>query len=204
MAALLSILLVAAVVPATPVEPNTWFSSKDHPKTALKVTQRGQVVYAIDVAPDGTAIRCETPEQGGLDREVCEIIMKSARFTPAKDSQGQAMFARHDGMASFLMPGKTRPERARLIVGIDSLPAGVTSPTYARVAFIVDPAGKIGQCASMAGERRRFMQTVEALGPTACEHVAKDYRPSPARNAAGEPVSSVQNVMVKFETRQAP
>ena len=203
MAALLPLVLAAAaVVPAAPVEQNKWFTSQEHPKTALKVTQRGQVAYAIDVAPDGTAIRCETPEQGGLDREVCEIMMKAARFTPAKDDQGQPAFARHDSAVSFLMPGKTWPERAKLIVGVDSLPAGVTSPAYARVAFLVDGVGKISQCASMTGERRRFMQTVEALGPSACEHLAKDYRPSPARNAAGEPVPSVQNVMVKFETRQ--
>ncbi|TZG28866.1 hypothetical protein [Sphingomonas montanisoli] len=202
MAALLPILIAAAVVPTTPVEPNTWFTSKDHPKTALQVTRRGQLDYAIDVAPDGTAIRCDTPVHEGLDKDVCEIVMKRARFQPAKDDQGNAAFARHDVLVSFLMPGsKGRPDRSKLTVKVDSLPAGVASPAYAKVAFMVDANGAISQCASTAGERRRFMQTVEALGPAACEALAKDYRPTPARNAAGAPVASVQSLLVKFETK---
>lgn len=199
---LLSMLL--AVVPATPVEANTWFTSKAHPKTALEVTQRGQIGYAIDVSPDGKALRCTTKESGDLDRKICDIIMKSARFTPAMDAQGQPAFGLYEGVASFLMPGsKGRPDRSRMAVSVDSLPDGITGPAYARVAYMVDTAGAIRDCTAMAGERRRFMQTVEALGPQACAALAKDYRPTLARDAAGNAVASVQNAMVRFELRPA-
>lgn len=81
MSALISMFLAgAAVAPATPVEAGKWFTSKDHPKTAMQVADRGRLAYAIDVAPDGTALRCDTPERGDLDRKVCEIVMKNARF----------------------------------------------------------------------------------------------------------------------------
>jgi hypothetical protein len=56
----------------------------------------------------------------------------------------------------------------------------------------------------MAGERRRFMRTVETLGPAACDNPGKEYRPAPARDAAGDAVPSVKNVMVRFEIRQTP
>lgn len=206
MTALLSIMLAGAVIPAAPVEPNTWFTSKDHPKTALAVADRGFIAYMIDVSPDGTALRCETQEKGDLDRKVCDIVMKSARFQPAKDDQGRPVFARHEGVASFLMPGNNerRPDRSKLAVAVDTLPGGAASPAYARVAFLVDETGGISHCASMAGERRRFMQTVEALGPAACEALAKDYKPAPARNDTGAAVPSVQSAMVRFETPKAP
>lgn len=203
MTALLSIFAAAAVVPATPVEANKWFTSQENPKTAMQVAERGHIAYSIDVAPDGTALRCTTPGNTDLDQKVCELVMKRAKFLPARDGQGQPAFAVHDGFASFLMPGKSkRPDRSKLTVTVDSLPAGVTSPAYAKVAFLVDSAGAISQCASTAGERRRFMQTVEALGPAACDKLAKDYRPTPARNGAGEAVASVQSVLVRFDLRQ--
>lgn len=207
MSAMMSIILAGtAVAPAMPIEPAGWFSSKEHPKTALRVAERGHMAYTIDVAPDGSAIRCETQETTDLDRKVCELLMKRARFLPAKDDQGRPAFGVYEGVASFLLPGKNsrRPDRSKLAVVIDQLPAGVASPAYARVAFLVDSAGAISQCASTPGERRRFLQTVEALGPAACDKLATDYRPEPARDVAGEPVASVQSVMVRFELRPSP
>lgn len=204
----LSFLLLAgaAVTAATPIEANKWFTSQENPKTALQVAERGHVAYAIDVAPDGTAIRCTPQGSTDLERKVCELVMKKARFSAAKDDQGRAAYGLYDGVASFLMPGKNSrwPDRAKLAVTVDALPEGAASPAYARVAFLVDGAGAISQCASMPGERRRFMQTTEALGPAACEHLAKDYRATPARNQAGAAVASVQSLMVRFETRQVP
>jgi hypothetical protein len=205
MPALLSIVLAdAAAVPAAPIEGNTWFTSKDSPKTAMQVAARGHVAYRIDIAPDGTAIRCTPQNSGELDGKVCDLVMKRARFRPATDDQGRPAFAVHDGVAAFLMPGgPPRPDRAKLAVAVDGLPAGVTGPAYARVAFVVDATGAISQCAATAGERRRFMQTIEALVPAACEAAMNGYHPAPARNTAGEAVASVQSISVRFDQRPA-
>lgn len=206
MAALLSIVVaVTAVVAAAPIEPNTWFSSQDHPKTALAVAERGHVAYTIDVAPDGKAIRCQPAGATDLDNKVCELVMKRARFQPARDDRGRPVFGLHAGVASFLMPGNAlrRPDRAKLTVSVDRLPDGVTSPAYARVAYLVDNVGAISQCGSTAGGGGRRFQIIEALGPAACENLARDYRAIVARDAAGQPVASVQTVMVRFEVRPA-
>lgn len=204
MAGMVSLIVAgAAVVAPAPVEANTWFTSRESPKTALAVAERGHIAYRIVVSPDGTALRCEPAGQTDLDYKVCELVMKRARFLPAKDDMGRPVFGVHDGVASFLMPGKnsSRPDRAKLAVAVDRLPEGVTSPAYARVAFMVDSAGAISNCASAMPERRGRMQIVEALGPSACEHLAKDYRPVAARDAYGQPVASIQSAMVRFETR---
>lgn len=194
------ILAGAALAPAAPLEPNKWFTSKEHPKTALMVAQRGHVAYTIDVSPDGTALRCEPQSKTELDLRVCELVMERARFAPATDEQGRPAFGLYEGVASFLMPGNSRrPDRAKLAFPIDRLPGDVASPAYAKVAFIVDSAGAISHCASMAEERRRSFHTIEALGPDACARLTKDYRPAPARNAAGDPVTSVQSIVVRFE-----
>ncbi len=199
------LLAAAAVAPATPIEPGEWFTSKEYSKTALKVAERGPIAYMIDVAPDGTAVRCVTQENSELDHKVCEIVMKRARFTPATDDQGRPTWGVHDGLASFLMPGKNgRPDRSKFVVTLDRLPDGVTSPAYAKVAFKVDRDGTVSHCASTVGERRRFMQTLEALGPAACANLAKAYRPVIARNVAGDALASVQTVLVRFEMSKAP
>ena len=71
MPGILSIVLAgAAVVPAVPVDPGKWFTSQEHPKTALQVTERGHIGYAIDVAPDGTALRCTPRDDTDLDRRL--------------------------------------------------------------------------------------------------------------------------------------
>lgn len=202
----LSIVLAgAAVSPATPVEPQTWFNSKDNPKTAMRVAERGHVAYTIDVAGDGTPLRCTPEETTDLDQDVCALVMKRARFLPAKDDQGRPVAGTYEAVASFLMPGKQRPrpDRSKLAVAVDSLPEGVTSPAFARVAFLVDGAGTVSQCTPLAAERRRFMQTVPALGPAACENLTRDYRPSPVTDAAGAAVASVQSATVRFEVRPA-
>ena len=195
----------AAALAAQPIEPSTWFNSKDHPKTALAVAERGHIAYTIDVAPDGAAIRCETVGTTELDRKVCEVVMKRARFQSARDEEGRPAFGLHEGVANFLLPGKShgRPDRAKLTIPVGELPAGITGAAYGRVVFMVSHSGVIGHCASTAGERRRSFQVVEALGPAACEAIARTYRPTVARNAAGEPVESVQSVMVRFEPRPA-
>src|SRR6218665_375320 len=129
MAALVSIVMAGAVVAAVPVEPNTWFSSKDHRKTALAVAERGHITYTIDISPDGKALRCRTPGTEDLDKKVCDLVMKRARFTPAQDAEGRPTFGLHDGVASFLMPGNTspRPDPAKLVVSVDRLPEGVSA-----------------------------------------------------------------------------
>lgn len=104
------------------------------------------------------------------------------------------------------MPGKDgrRGDPSKLAVTVDRLPDGIVGPAYARVAFLVDASGAVQHCTSVPGERRRFLQTVDALGPQACDALARGYRPTLARDAAGVAVTSVQTVMVRFETPAAP
>lgn len=175
--------------------------------TAKQEQSRQSVLILIDARLSSRSSRySETPEKTDLDRKVCDVVMKRARFQPAKDDEGHPAFGLHEGVANFLLPGKNtgRPERAKLTVSTNELPGGVTSPAYGRVAISVSSSGAISHCATTAGERRRSFQVVEALGPAACENIARDYRPVVARNAAGDPVASVQSVMVRFELRAAP
>ncbi len=198
-------LMGASVAPAVPISPNEWFNSKDSPKTALRVAESGPITYTIDVAPDGSPVRCYTVSMADLDQKVCEIVMKRARFQPARDEQGRPAFGVHERVASFLMPGRgrQRPDPAKLVVSGADLPAGVSTPAHASVAFVVDRESAIGNCGPAPAERRRFIQVVDALSPLACERLARDYRPAPARNAAGEAVTSVQSAMVRFEASPA-
>ncbi|MCE7796160.1 hypothetical protein LWE61_06235 [Sphingobium sufflavum] len=206
MSGLISIILATAAVTApAPVGANKWILAPEHQELTLEVSQRGGVGYTIAVGPDGALLRCETEKTNRIDRDVCRILMRNARFLPAKDDQGNPILGVHDGFANFAFPGKSQwRDRSKLAVTVDRLPDGVNSPAFVKVAFLVDGTGAISDCTAAAAERRRSAQNVGTLVPAACEKAVKDYRPAPAHNAAGEAARSVQTVLIRFETPQAP
>lgn len=193
------IALGMAVVPATPVEPNTWLNPKDNLKTALQVAQQGYIKYRIDVLPNGKPLRCEPDQNTELGKKVCSRIVKRAQFRNATDNAGQPTFGVHGGVATFELPGKSRqrPDPQVMTLQVAELPPSAASPAFARVAFAVDRSGAIGDCVALAGGGR--MPTVEALVPVACQKLRESYKASVVQDAGGSPVNSVQSAFVKFE-----
>jgi periplasmic protein TonB len=76
---------------------NTYFSGSDYPKEALRHGWEGAVVADITVGPEGRVSDCKIAQSSGhqlLDDTTCKIIVTRARFIPARDKDGKAVWDR--------------------------------------------------------------------------------------------------------------
>jgi protein TonB len=67
-------------------------SEDDYPSSALRNEETGTVRVRLEVGPNGRVSSCSVTGSSGssaLDTATCRLLSARARFTPAKDSNGQ-------------------------------------------------------------------------------------------------------------------
>jgi protein TonB len=97
---------VVAAPPAPPAPPpprkveaahargdvRTLFSTDDYPASAQSAGAEGTAQAQLTIGPDGRVVGCtlvQSTGNGALDTATCNILRRRAKFTPAKDSNGQ-------------------------------------------------------------------------------------------------------------------
>ena len=68
------------------------FSTDDYPQRALSAEEQGTTGVSLTVGPNGRVTSCTVTSSSGsssLDSTTCSILTRRARFTPAKDQNGQ-------------------------------------------------------------------------------------------------------------------
>jgi protein TonB len=71
----------------------TLFSTDDYPASAQASGAEGTVQASITIGTDGRVVGCNITRSSGnsaLDSATCNIIRRRAKFTPARDSNGNA------------------------------------------------------------------------------------------------------------------
>lgn len=71
----------------------TLFSADDYPAAAQAAGAEGTAQAELTVGPDGRVVGCNLIKSTGnnsLDSATCNILRRRAKFTPARDSNGQA------------------------------------------------------------------------------------------------------------------
>ena len=87
-------LLIAAAQPLPDVSQPAvagMMSSDDYPEEALRNDWQGDVIVDLRISAAGRVKSCRIHQSSGypaLDLKTCEIFLLRARFTPAKDEQG--------------------------------------------------------------------------------------------------------------------
>ena len=69
-----------------------YISNDDYPASALRDEEQGTTGFRLTVGPDGRVANCSVTSSSGsaaLDTTTCRIMSSRARFTPARDSNGQ-------------------------------------------------------------------------------------------------------------------
>ncbi len=69
------------------------FSTDDYPAAAAASGAEGTVQASLTIGPDGKVSNCSVTRSSGnrsLDAQTCTILRRRAKFTPARDSNGQA------------------------------------------------------------------------------------------------------------------
>jgi len=207
---MLLLALAAASQLSAPVPKNLdrWFRDEDVP-TYLMVQENGVwlVPFRLNVAPDGTLKGCEIEVTSGerrLDQLTCRLLMKRARFQPARGSDGAAAHGVYRTYAKWAVStspaAPPRASYADLDLTVQSLPSGVKSPAFVRVMFAVDAAGRASSCMAEPSPSLDHAGNDPALIPVACEQLIANYRPIAARDPTGTPTASVQDALVRFST----
>ena len=76
---------------AVPLNERSWFTVDDYPDKAALWHQGGYVTVSFTIGTDGRASNCQVVRSTGyplLDEVPCRLLIKRARFAPAKDSAG--------------------------------------------------------------------------------------------------------------------
>lgn len=74
----------------------SYFSDADYPASALRLKEEGVVRVKLEVGPNGRIVNCATSSSSGstsLDVATCRILRARARFTPARDANGNPISA---------------------------------------------------------------------------------------------------------------
>src|SRR4051794_34181834 len=70
------------------------FSADDYPAAAQAAEAQGTAQATLTISPSGQVVGCSlirSTGNGALDSATCNILRRRAKFTPAKDSNGQAV-----------------------------------------------------------------------------------------------------------------
>lgn len=66
----------------------------DYPASAMRAGEQGIVHFRLDISAEGRVTRCEVTQSSGsamLDATTCRTLRARARFTPARDANGNAV-----------------------------------------------------------------------------------------------------------------
>jgi TonB family protein len=87
--------------------PANWITSDDYPTQAIQGAVTGIVVFRLMVGEDGRPESCDVLESSGstwLDQYTCTLVMRRARFNPARDGLGTPMRGVYSNRVRFNVP----------------------------------------------------------------------------------------------------
>lgn len=96
---------------ATPAKPRGnpggWVTNDDYPSAAMREGAQGVTAFRLDIGPDGKATNCTVTSSSGsslLDDTACRLLVRRARFSPAKDVDGNPMPASYSNRVRWQIP----------------------------------------------------------------------------------------------------
>jgi hypothetical protein len=190
--------LALQVVAAQPAGglPN-WFSPDDMPAGIQQSMNTYIVGTSTTVGPNGRPINCQIDHptaDPNLDALTCALILRRARFTPARWIDGSAAYGLYRMPVKWTTIVNDRGQSTDLQIQVNKLPAGSRSPVRIRLIYAADSRGHIVSCTSepIPGQTRP-RQINPQLIQVACSELERSWIPIPVHDASGAPVRSVQN-----------
>ena len=86
----------------------SYFNYGDYPPAALRAGEHGRVAFRLLIGTDGRVKRCEVTASSGsqaLDRTTCAILLVRARYTPARDPEGNVIEGVDNAHVTWRLPG---------------------------------------------------------------------------------------------------
>jgi TonB family protein len=186
------------------------FTNDDYPADLLRAGKSGTVSTRTTVRPDGSIQGCAVERSSGipsLDAYTCAIILKRARFAPAKWTDGSAAYGvirvPVSWVVSYAAPSKESMFRATnpdLELSVNHLPQGARqSFTAVSLEVAADENGRPVTCVEWSPPKNARGAYFPELVPIACNEVMATLKLIPPLDASGKAARSVQSVLVNFE-----
>lgn len=94
--------------PASPKgNPGSWATSEDYPARALREEREGTTRFRVTIGADGRVTDCQITGSSGspdLDEAACRNITRRARFTPARDGEGNPTTGTYSNAIRWVIP----------------------------------------------------------------------------------------------------
>jgi periplasmic protein TonB len=87
--------------------PGSWANTNDYPSRDLSQEHEGTSGFRVSIGPDGRVTDCQiTSSSGwpGLDAATCANVKRRARFTPAKDDDGNPTSGSYSNRVRWQIP----------------------------------------------------------------------------------------------------
>jgi protein TonB len=88
---------------------NSYFSTDDYPAAALRGNEQGTTGFSLTIGPSGRVEACSVTSSSGsssLDQATCRILRSRARYTPARDQNGQPTSGHDSGRVTWRLPSE--------------------------------------------------------------------------------------------------
>lgn len=124
---------------AARTDPSAWVTAADYPAAALRADEQGIVSFRLDVSPEGRVTGCTITASSGssvLDSTTCRLMVRRARFDPAKDESGRAVPSTFQSRLRWALPPKPPP--------------GPPAPGMVVTKFDLTPDGRVERCSAEA------------------------------------------------------
>ncbi|PCG15919.1 MULTISPECIES: energy transducer TonB [Sphingomonas] len=85
----------------------SWFSADDYPKESMRRDEQGTVTVRWTIGVDGRVSECHAAQSSGfprLDAVSCGVLVKRARYYPARDAQGRPMVSTRERRITWRLP----------------------------------------------------------------------------------------------------
>ena len=98
--------------PTNPVPksaPGSWATDNDYPTRALREERAGVTGFRVSVGADGRVSGCTITSSSGspdLDEATCSNVTRRARFTPAKDGEGNPTTGSYSNKIRWVIPAE--------------------------------------------------------------------------------------------------
>ena len=86
---------------------NGWVTTIDYPPSAVRAGVEGRTSFRLDIGIDGKPTACTIISSSGsdeLDGTTCRLLMRRARFTPARDEGGNPIASTYANAVTWKLP----------------------------------------------------------------------------------------------------
>ena len=87
--------------------PQNWLSTDYYPSSAMRDGVQGVTSFRLEVGTDGKPTSCTVTGSSGsalLDDTTCRLVMRRAKFQPAKDTEGNPIASVYSSRTRWQMP----------------------------------------------------------------------------------------------------